>query len=466
MRTSRVRRIQDSVHGLMEFRGMETLVVEVLRTREIQRLRRIRQLGLVHLVFPGGEHSRLVHSIGAAYLAVLFGRQLKEVGRDSITPHLLPDEMSVRDFALAALLHDLGHGPLSHAWEREIIGEEYDESEWRRGLGLPPVKESEGERKLKWHVLVGQAVLAWPEGELHRMLESYERGMAERLGAFLLGEYHLPYLPRLLDSDIDVDRSDFLRRDSQQCGVTFGGYDLSRLISTCVLGTTEGKTLVVGFDQNKSRRVVEHFLVARRAMYEAVYYHRTVRAAEGMVALFLRRLKIVVRDGQLAGFSNDRIVGPLMDMVAGNVVTIQTLLSADDFALHVLIEAVAQAENVDPVVVDLANRIRTRTLFKAVPRSSQQVSNFLKSPGAYPQINKALNESGFTDPESYLVRDHPRFSLLSKRAGEWGYFVDEAGRATPIRDDDSFRTLSQPSPETDRLFVPEEALDAVTKLIR
>ncbi|QEG27814.1 hypothetical protein GobsT_25780 [Gemmata obscuriglobus] len=445
---------------------METLIVEVLRTREIQRLRHIRQLGLVHLVFPGGEHSRLVHSIGAAYLAVLFGRHIQEVGRDSITPFLLPDEVAIRDFALAALFHDLGHGPLSHAWEREIIGEDYDEGNWRQGLGLPAAAGAVGGRRLKWHVLVGQALLAWPEGELHQMLESYERGMAERIGAFLLGEYHLPYLPRLLDSDIDVDRSDFLRRDSQQCGVTFGGYDLSRLISTCALGTTNEKTLVVGFDRAKSRRVVEHFLVARRAMYEAVYYHRTVRAAEGMVALFLRRLKTVVRDGQFAAFSRDRIVGPLMDMVAGKVVTLQALLSADDFALHVLVEIVAQADGADPIVVDLAKRIRTRTLFKSVPRSSEQISSFLKSPEAYPKINKALIDSGFKEPESYLVRDHPKFSLLSKAPSEWGYFVDDSGGAAPIRDDDSFRTLSQPLPETDRLFVPEEALDAVARVIR
>src|SRR5262245_43152849 len=136
MPPSRVQLIQDTVHGMMEFRGMETLVVEVLRTREIQRLRRIRQLGLVHLVFPGGEHSRLVHSLGVAYLAVLFGRQLRDSILDSVSSFLLPDETAIRDFALAALFHDLGHGPLSHAWEREIVGEGYDIARWKNGLGL------------------------------------------------------------------------------------------------------------------------------------------------------------------------------------------------------------------------------------------------------------------------------------------------------------------------------------------
>jgi HD superfamily phosphohydrolase len=173
-------RVQDSVHGLMEFRGMETLIIEVLRTPEVQRLRRVRQLGLVHLVFPGAEHSRLVHSLGAAYLAVLFGRQLREPAAQFLSRFLVPDEVAVRDLGLAALFHDLGHGPLSHAWEREIIGEEYDAAKWSAALGLgsdAPVK------RVKWHELVGEALLVWPEGELHRLLEMHERGSSTRLRA-------------------------------------------------------------------------------------------------------------------------------------------------------------------------------------------------------------------------------------------------------------------------------------------
>jgi HD superfamily phosphohydrolase len=269
----------------MEFRGMETLVIEVLRTPEIQRLRRVCQLGLVHLVFPGAEHSRLVHSLGASYLAVLFGRQLREVGRDFLSRFLVLDEVAVRDFALAALLHDLGHGPLSHAWEREIIGDEYDEGRWRVKLGLEA--DSTLPDRLKWHVLVGQALLAWPDGDLHKLLEMHERGSSDRLRALLRGQYHIPYLPRLLNSDVDVDRADFIRRDGMHCGVAYGGYDLNWLISTCTVGRTNTNELMVGFDRGKSLRAIEQFLIARRALYETAYHHRTVRAAEGMVALFI-----------------------------------------------------------------------------------------------------------------------------------------------------------------------------------
>jgi HD superfamily phosphohydrolase len=154
MSRGRIQRVQDSVHGLMEYAGMETLVVDVLRTPEIQRLRRIRQLGLVHLVFPGAEHSRLVHSLGASHLAVRFGRQLRQIARERIIPLLAPDESVVRDFALGALCHDLGHGPLSHAWEREVIGENFDRNNWTQALGLTPSDPLIAH--LKWHELVVQ----------------------------------------------------------------------------------------------------------------------------------------------------------------------------------------------------------------------------------------------------------------------------------------------------------------------
>src|SRR2546425_5304426 len=98
----------------MDFSDMETSVIEVLRTPEVQRLRRIRQMGLAYFVFPGAEHSRFAHSLGAAYLAFQFGKRLAQVCPDFLTDVLSPSPETIRDFAIAALLHDLGHGPFSH----------------------------------------------------------------------------------------------------------------------------------------------------------------------------------------------------------------------------------------------------------------------------------------------------------------------------------------------------------------
>src|SRR5438445_706777 len=107
----------------MEFRGMEGLAIDALQTPELQRLRRIRQLGMAHLVFPGAEHSRFAHVLGSAYLTTRFSESLIADAHLHLPRSLQPDESIVRDLVIAALCHDLGHGPLSHAWEYNVIGE-------------------------------------------------------------------------------------------------------------------------------------------------------------------------------------------------------------------------------------------------------------------------------------------------------------------------------------------------------
>ena len=156
-------------------------------------------------MFPGAEHSRLVHSLGAAWLAVRFGRQLIDSTKGFLVDILRPGASSVRDLAIAALCHDLGHGPLSHAWEREVIGEEYDFEKWRSKLGIPEVYRGIL-RGAKWHEVVTIGLLLWPDGELHQILERTELRSSDRVAQFLRGRYYLQYLPRLLASDVDVDR--------------------------------------------------------------------------------------------------------------------------------------------------------------------------------------------------------------------------------------------------------------------
>lgn len=189
-----------------------------------------------------------------------------------------PTASAVRDLAIAALCHDLGHGPLSHAWEREMVGEKYDFDTWSRKLGI-----GENQRRYlrgaKWHELVGSALLLWPEGQLHRILERNETSSSERIRHMLRGRYYLQYLPGILSGDIDVDRADFLKRDTHQSGVAYGRYDLDWLVSTLTIGRNDRGELVTGFDRRKSVRVVEQFLIARQALYETVYHHRTIRSA-------------------------------------------------------------------------------------------------------------------------------------------------------------------------------------------
>jgi HD superfamily phosphohydrolase len=380
------------------------------------------------------------------------------------TEALCPDEATIRDIALAALCHDLGHGPLSHAWEREIVGQRFDRAAWAKLLGLDFSEEVL--QRLKWHEMVSHSLLRWKEGQLHRLLEQHEGGLSSRLSNLLLGAYYIPYLPRLLSSDVDVDRADFIRRDTHQTGVAYGRYDLEWLLSTATIGYREvgsQKEWVVGFDQRKSIRVVEQFLIARRALYETVYHHRTVRCAEGMVALFLRRLRHVVLDG--ASIAVADFVRPIITMIQGGAVGPSELLSLDDFSLFVLIDTIAQSSIKDDTVRDLARRVRERDLFKQVPISSEILNRYLRSDHAKEKLYEAVKPYAPGDAEYYILLDETEFSFLSKRDEQKVCLVDGNNHAAFVNDHPEFENHRHSDAEELRLFTLREAVDSVAGCI-
>lgn len=465
MGRQRVQRIQDSIHGLMEFQGMETVIIDLLRTPELQRLRRIKQLGLVHQVFPAAEHSRFTHSLGTSYLAIKFGRQLRDITRQKIIPSLAVDETVIRDLAVAALCHDLGHGPLSHAWEREIVGYDFKREIWIKKLGLP--EDEPVYKRMKWHELVGHAFLLWEDGTLHRLLEQHEIGSSDRIRNFLTGKYFISFLPRLLSSDIDVDRADFIKRDTHQTGVAYGRYDLDWLISTCTIGTLDhpnGKEWVLGFDQRKAIRVIEQFLIARRALYETVYHHKTVRSAEGLVALFLRRLKEVIKSGKEI-FKGVELFNPIYKTISGEALEPHELLSIDDYTLSHILDLIVTQGADDRTLVDLANRIVTRDLFKIVPIQSRTIRTFMRNPNAKKKLHDVIDPYCPGDSKYYIIFDEFDFKMLSSDEKDSVYLVDTDSKAKPIYLDKDLRSYAEKNIEGIRLFTLREAIKPVVNLI-
>lgn len=461
---SRIERVQDGVHGLMEFVGMKTSVVEVLRTPEIQRLRRIRQLGLAHLVFPGAEHSRLVHSVGAAHLAVRFVERLGESARDFLAEGLSPTESAVRDVALAALCHDVGHGPLSHVWEREVIGEEFDRGAWCKALGLEYEPSFES---LPWHELIGQGLLNWKGGQLHQLLEEQEEGTSLRVRRMLLGDYYLPYLPMILSNDVDVDRSDYIFRDAHETGVQYGRYDLNWLISTMAIGRTDAGKLVVGFDRRKAPRVVEQFLVARRALYDTVYYHKTVQSAEAMVGLLLRRLKHVARESGFPDFLQSSLFFGYHKVVVGEAIGPADILRLDDYGLWVLIRELADKSN-DATLADLARRLVERDLFKMVACKSAAIDAFFRRASGEQNIKSTIAEFCPGEPEYYFYHNQTKVRMLNEHHTKRTYFIDVESKsrlATPVNEHHDMAMHWREPEAVQRLFVPREAVAAVTALV-
>jgi HD superfamily phosphohydrolase len=364
---------------------------------------------------------------------------------------------------VAALCHDLGHGPLSHAWEREIVGHDFNRPAWCRALGL-----DEGDARLlslKWHELVGHGLLSWPEGQLHQLLEQHEEGSAMRIRELLLGDYYIPYMPRLLSSDIDVDRCDFIRRDTHQTGVAYGRYDLDWLISTCGLGCLESGEWVIGFDERKAVRVVEQFLIARRAMYETVYYHKTVRCAEGMTALFLRRLRKVVKEQGIPSLSALDFLQPIVRIIHGDALAQRDLLRLDDFTLSVLVESVAQSGVRDPIVRDLARRISARDLFKTVRVTSERLNKYFRTAHALERLHEAIKPYVPGEPEYFLVLDETEFQMMASVPAQKVCLIHGDNRARYATEHPSFEALRNVTSENVRIFTVREAIDDVEAVI-
>jgi len=460
-----MKRVQDPVHGLMEFHGMEEFVIELLQAREIQRMRRIRQLGLASLVYPGADHSRFAHSLGAAYITSRFAAALRVASQHFLAEDLQADEEIGRDLVVAAICHDVGHGPLSHVWERHVVGT-YSSREWRQSLGVPPKPWIND--KMKWHELVTQAFLLNENSDLHQRLEQLETGAAERVAGLIAGDYFLPYLARLFDSDVDVDRCDFVIRDAHHTGVGYGRFDLQWLVSTITVGVDQHGSPVVGFDRAKAPRAIEQLLIARRALYNTVYFHRGVRGAERMMGRLMELLatsdagdleRLARRPRRWAAF--ERAVRRLP-------MTFEQVRSLDDFALDVFVTELADSAK-DPIIRDLAGRLAVRQLFKPLPLADRKLDEFLfDGDRSLAAINAGLIEAGYEHPDAYRVSDTQDLSFFEASPERTAYFVDQsdsARLATPISEHPELAHYRSDVQPYHWMFVPADAIRPVMRAI-
>ncbi len=243
----------DPVYGFI--RVPDKLHFEVIEHPYFQRLRRIKQMGLTYLVYPGAHHGRFQHSIGAMHLMQIALETLNRKGH-----HIPRNERQAA--SLAILLHDIGHGPYSHALEETIVS----------GLGHEELT-----------LLL-----------MHQINNQFGGALDEAIAVFE-GTHPKKFLCELVSSQLDMDRMDYLKRDSFFTGVKEGNINSDRLLAMLQLSNNH---LVI---EAKGIHSVEHFLVARQLMYWQVYLHKTSLSAEFMLVNCLRRAKQLSMNGhQLA----------------------------------------------------------------------------------------------------------------------------------------------------------------------
>ena len=233
--------INDPVYGFITID--HPLILDIISHPVYQRLRNIHQMAFAHLVYPGAVHSRLHHSLGAYHLMCIALSELKSKGVVITTE----EELGAK---IAILLHDLGHGPFSHALEQELIKEVHHED-----ISLL----------------------------LMQQLNQEFGGQLDIAIAIFTGQYEKQFLHQLVSGQLDVDRMDYLNRDSFFTGVAEGVIGYDRILK--MLAVKDGQLMV----EEKAIYSIEKFLISRRLMYWQVYLHKTVICAEKMLQKVLQR---------------------------------------------------------------------------------------------------------------------------------------------------------------------------------
>ena len=254
--------INDPVFGFLSI--PDGVLFQIFQHPYMQRLNRIRQLGLSFFVYPGAMHSRFLHSLGAMHLMHEALTSLREKGVD------ISDAEATAAMA-AILLHDVGHGPFSHVFEE---------------AGMLPTGMSHEDISLMMMEEIRDSFQSSNSPEVYQGKEIMNLAIA-----IFKDEYHKHFLHQLISSQLDVDRLDYLCRDSFFCGVTEGSVASARILK--MMNVQDGRLVV----EAKGIYSVEKFLVARRLMYWQVYLHHTSVAAEQLLIKILQRAKQLTDKG-------------------------------------------------------------------------------------------------------------------------------------------------------------------------
>lgn len=437
---------RDPIYNHIYFdKDQDKLILDLLSCPEVQRLRRIRQLGVSSITYPGAEHSRFGHALGACHLMALALRTLK-----SNQPQLrvLP---TLRLAALAAaLLHDIGHAPFSHVLEGEVFS---------------------GMRHEQWT----SEIIRNTQSTVHRTLREHDDALPEAVIELIEGRPpgEHSWVSCLIHSQADVDRMDYLLRDSHFCGVRYGQYDVERILHTMRVRRIPCLHAKQPVWIEKGRTAVEEYIFARYYMYCNVYYHPTTRGYEELLRAVFRRA------GQLARRSPGKLgecPSALLRVLLGEDLRLRDFLALDDNVISSQILRWRKGDTKDRTLRDLSRRFLDRDGLKPI-----ELKGFgFEHAEALEQARRKVREHGFP-PEFYFLINRTVTSAYDyyrpeeeteESSAETSILVEEQ---SPSGKRPVFREMSRVSPrlkvitgsQEERLFcyVPAQCRDAVKSIL-
>ncbi|MCK4789256.1 MAG: HD domain-containing protein, partial [Desulfobacteraceae bacterium] len=345
----------------------DSWLLELIDCPEVQRLRYVSQLGLAHFTYPGSTHSRFSHSLGVLHLMQECTAHLKQEYPKYFKCRQLDEEALLG----AALLHDIGHCPLSHATE-EILGNHEDRA---------------------------TEIIANSDSNIYKVLSKRAKTLPSKVSALIAKKSVGPLWQKsLISSQLDMDRLDYLRRDSLYSGAEYGNFDWFRIIRTMQLGTEEKQEDIFVVWPDKSKYALEEYIFSRFYMYQSVYFHHTTRGYECLLRKILQRARDIARQNK--NFAKG-LLTPMKILLDGrekkDIAKFQKLVD------HVLLAQITiWRDDKDKILNDLANRLLLREGFawdKLAPnRTPMEMHNKIE------KIEQYLDKQGL-DHNYYFFED-------------------------------------------------------------
>src|SRR5690625_4811013 len=315
----------------------------------MQRLRRIKQLGATNLTFHGAEHSRFNHSLGVYEIV----RRI--IQKMELRPEWNSEERLV--CLCAALLHDLGHGPFSHSFEKVFSLD---------------------------HELFTEKIILGDTG-VNKVLSQVAEDFPKDVANVINKTYHDKLVTSLISSQIDADRMDYLLRDAYYTGVSYGNFDMERILR--VMRPTEDQVVI----KSTGMHAVEDYIMSRYQMYWQVYFHPVTRSAEVILTKIFHRVKYVYENNYTF-----KVKPTFLTSFFSGEVPLTDYLQLDESVIYYYFQRWQEED--DPLVRDLSNRFVTRRLFKYVPYDPERHDTI------YKELRTLCKEAGI-DPDYYLVVD-------------------------------------------------------------
>ncbi len=345
-KSTRYKIFNDPVHGFITV--PKGIILKLIDHPYVQRLRRVRQLGLGYMVFPAAEHSRFSHALGALELGKRVLNNLRE--KDTTI-----SDKEYEGTLIAILLHDIGHGPLSHTLEHTLV-KDFN------------------------HEMMSLAVMK----ELNKEFD----GALDTAIAIFTNQYKKKFLHQLISSQLDLDRLDYLSRDSFFTGVSEGRIGINRILKT--MRVHKGNIVI----EKKGIYAIENYIIARRLMYMQVYLHKTVLSADALIRAIFKRVRHLMDTKSNLEFASQSLKYFIAEQPSAKRQITKKMMAyymqLDDYDVYLNIKFWALSN--DKVLSDLCNRFLDRSLFRttffdSVPTDEQKEAIHQRTKLALKKLN-------------------------------------------------------------------------------